>query len=332
MSERLERVNEIIERTFRGEADAEEIQRLTQWRHDSLANERHYRKLVRLLDTARALVPSVPDDTAHARASSIIAERSSVGHRDAARAGGMQTSVRRWAPWSVAAAMVLVAVSAWLTRVRAPDPAWGATDVSTGRSEMATVQLPDGSVVRLAPASRVTFGSATGRREVTLDGRAFFAVARSPGRPFVVRTRLGEATVLGTRFELSTEENDLRLVVVEGRVSLAGQTNRVEVRGGETSGIRHGTAMPPTPVPDADALEQWVGKFLVFHDTPMSQVARDIEHMYGVRVILGDSAVAARTVSGTFTDRSAEQVIAVVCTIVGARCVVEAGKTTIWSQ
>ena len=40
------------------------------------------------------------------------------------------------------------------------------------------------------------------RREVVLEGRAFFAVATDPV-PFVVRTRLGQMTVRGTRFEAS---------------------------------------------------------------------------------------------------------------------------------
>ena len=332
MPERLDRVDEIIERSWRGEATETEAEQLVAWRQQSLANERHYRHVVRILSAARELTGPVPDEGRRPTSAAIIAATERATDIRYARARHVAVFSSRWLPWSVAAAVLVAAIATWFVQSSRPARPWGASDIATGRSEMATLKLPDGSVVRLAPASRIVFGTNSDRREVTLDGRAFFSVARLPGRPFVVRTRHGDATVLGTRFELSSEGEDLRLVVVEGRVSLAASTNRVEVRGGETSGVRHGTAMAPRPVSDAAALERWVGKFLVFNDQLMSEVARDIEKMYGVRIVFGDSAVANRLVRATFTDRTVEDVLADVCTIIDARCVVRAGETVIHGQ
>src|SRR5262249_8427857 len=149
----------------------------------------------------------------------------------------------RWVPWSIAAAAMVAAVLA--ARARRPAAAGDAgtgADVVTGANELATVELRDGSVVRLAPSSRLRLSSTRG---VELSGRAFFAVARMPGRPFIVRTRFGAAQALSTRFEVATRTDDVKLLVVEGRVALSGPSTRVEVAAGETSAVGHGAPSQP---------------------------------------------------------------------------------------
>jgi transmembrane sensor len=232
----------------------------------------------------------------------------------------------RWAPWLVAAAAVLVALlDPWAGA--APGVATPA-EVVTGASELATVKLADGSVVRLAPSSRLQLAVGA-QREVTLEGRAFFAVASVPGEPFRVRTRTATAHVLGTRFELATEDDGVRLLVLEGRVSLDAPQNTVEVSAGEQSGVRDGAASPPTPLADRAAATAWMGRFLVFQATPLRDAAAEIERLYGSRIIVADSALAGATVTATFTDRTAEDVVRVVCSVLGARCVPGEGVVTI---
>jgi transmembrane sensor len=185
---------------------------------------------------------------------------------------------------------------------------------------MTTVQLRDGSVVRLAPASRLVIGNRPDGRDVSLDGRAFFAVARAGGRPFRVRTRLGEARVLGTRFELATGADDLELVVVEGRVALDAPANTVEVRGGQASYVARGTATAPVTLANPDSALRWIGKFVVFQSTPLGDAVREVERSYDIRVLITDAALAQQTVTATFTDRGAAQVMEVLCSVVSARC------------
>ena len=312
MHERLERVDEIIERSVRGEASAVETEGLAAWRRAALANERHYRQLVRLLGAARTFAPA-----ARAVPPSVATILARAPHADESP----RRSALWWTPWVVAVAAALVAAVAIEQRVSGGrQHVWGASDISTGASEMATVQLADGSIVRLAPRSRLRFGNDPSARDVTLDGRAFFVVAKLPDRPFVVHTPLGDARVLGTRFELTTAQDGLRLLVVEGRVALSAASNSVEVRGGEESGVRGDTALRPRAVPNAERMEQWVGRFLAFQATPLPEVAREVERLYGIRLVLADAVIAARTVKASFTDRPADEVIDALCTVVSARC------------
>lgn len=325
-------IDELIDRSLRNELTGEESDRLARWRGESAANEQRYRRTVRLLEIMRREdVSARPAPTVEALLSY---RRTPASGASAASAESRRPSGRARRIWLAAAGIVVVAATSggYLLRHRAEiasgsdRPLADGVGYSTGASEMATVQLSDGSVVRLAPNSKLKFVQRAATREATLEGRAFFAVAKIPTRPFHVHTRLGDATVLGTQFELATEPTELHLLVVSGRVGLAAASNHVEVHGGEVSGVRDGTVAEPTRLPNAAKMGDWVGKFLAFQSTPMREVAREIEETYGVRVVIEDSVIASRTVIGTFTDRDAHDVIDMVCSVVNAHCVTRPGE------
>jgi ferric-dicitrate binding protein FerR (iron transport regulator) len=321
----------LIERAWRTEATPQEIETLAAWRRESIANEQQYRRTIAMLTALRvdrSDAPPMPsmqtilERPREARPAAPARRRRSVGVV-AAAAGFVALALGGYAALRARANPPGVPLSA--------ETASG-VGYSTAALEMATVQLSDGSVVRLAPNSTLRFVETATTREAVLDGRAFFSVAHNPARVFRVRTRLGDATVLGTRFELSTAAQELTLVVVSGRVGLAAGANSVEVRGGEQSGVRNGTALAPAPVPRPETMEEWVGKFLAFRDTPVREAAREIAETYGLRVVIGDSVVANRTVSGTFTDREAKHVLDAVCLAVNARCEARSGEVVITSR
>ena len=312
-------MEDIIERSLLGEASDAELAQLAAWRDASADNEQEYQQLVRLLAVTRRMRLDEATSAAseRPRASDIIA-----------LAAARQRSARplkRLAPWAIAAAASLVA---FVSLARdASVPRGQPMEVVTGASELATVQLGDGSVVRLAPSSRLQLASTGSGREVTIEGRAFFAVQKQRGQPFRVRTRLGTAQVLGTRFELATVGDGLRLLVVEGRVALDAPRNRVEVGAGEQSAVRDGSAAAPTKL--SEAVASWVGKFVVFRATPLREAAREIERVYGIPVTLADSTIGDETVTATLTDKPLAEAIGVLCSVLDARCTVSARGVSI---
>lgn len=310
-------MDEAIIRFLQGHASASEEAELQAWRRAVPENERRYAEICALWSaTARtsrpATLPLRPSATE-------LIEASALRARGPVTAAGTR---RRWiAAALAAAALVLLVLNIPRLRV-APsgEDLFAATELTTGPSEMVTAQLRDGSVVRLAPNSRLRVTPTAHAREVWLEGKAFFAIAKQAGRPFIVRTRAGEALVLGTRFEVSVLETDLRVVVVEGRVALTAADATVEIGAGEMSHVVAGTA---PSLERADGVEpelEWIKGFLVFQDTPLREVAREIERQYGVRVELPDDGLAERTVTASFTDRSVEEVLMVVCRVADARC------------
>jgi ferric-dicitrate binding protein FerR (iron transport regulator) len=313
----------LIERVVRGEASADERAELAAWRRLTPENERHFRRTERLIVAAserrpRGGVPPRPSADALLAAS---AARTAAGR---ARGGA------RWLPWGVAAAASAAALVAVLgVGEWGDDGPWAPAEIVTGATELATVTLGDGTVVRLAPSSRLRM-EPDRPREVSLEGRAFFSVTQmEDGRPFRVRTPDATANVLGTRFELVTDSGGSRLRVVEGRVELGTSVNSVHVVAGEGSEVRDGAATPATRLPDQALAPGWLGSFLVFQATPLRDAARDIERVYGVRVDLEDAALADITVTASFTDRPLDNVVNVVCAVLNARCSTHDGVVTI---
>ncbi|MGH7576103.1 MAG: DUF4880 domain-containing protein, partial [Longimicrobiales bacterium] len=178
--------DDLIERALRGEASEAELAELVGWRRASPEHEQHYRRTERLIAAARTLRadPVAPRPSA----ALIIAGSAAGGMAARALVVARRSRLERAAPWAVAAAAVLVAVLN--LGDRGSPPAGAPAEVVTGSTELATVKLGDGTVIRLAPSSRLQFaGTASpgedGGREVTLDGRAFFVVAKQPAeRPF----------------------------------------------------------------------------------------------------------------------------------------------------
>jgi transmembrane sensor len=324
-------VDDLILAALQDRLSAAEAARLDVWRRASPANDARFRELARvwrLADRADPLLPSTPPPTLDA-----LLARRLPSHTLPAGTPGLARRRR-----ALIAAIGTLAAAAALAVVvlRMPDatrrPAvtrLSAAEFVTDAAEMATTRLDDGSVVRLAPMSRLRVTPVEGRREVWLDGEAYFAVARDESRPFRVHTRAGSVEVLGTRFDLRVEASELRLIVTEGAVALTAGGRRVPVGAGEMAVVAADGIPTVAPARDAQALLAWTRGFLVFQDTPLRQAARELETRYGVRVLLPDSALAARTVTAWFTHQELEQVLDALCRAVQAHCTLRDGVASI---
>lgn len=330
------RINRIILLSLRNEASVRELRELDAWRRASADNERHYRELVRVWeltaggDDGIVVEPPPGVDEIVAGAGAPVP----VQLLPPARLGPRPPSWLR-SRWIRYAAVGAAAVALW-----ALGRGWSSAGGSgrgedrfvTGSAGAATVSLKDGTVVRVAPGSVFTVpNGAGGGRRVRLEGRAFFAVAHDESHPFRIRTPAGDVTVLGTRFDLQARDANLSVIVLEGAVSLSTDGHRVRVRAGEMGRILEGTLLPPVRVPDPVAAMAWRGRFLAFQDTPLNEVAREITQEYGVPVILADTALGRRTVTGWFADRELDDVLRIACAAAAVRCVHEHGVVTITS-
>lgn len=324
--------DDLLARALTGRASETELAEVLAWRRRSAENERRYRTVGRLLGLAsRADRDREPGRAP--TAAEIIAAADEVPNTGA---GGprIARASRAGRVWRVAAlaaaAMILVVLAAsHLMRSNAAPPAGAVQQFVTGPTDQATVVLADGTVVRLAPESRLLIPAGSGPRDVTLVGRAYFAVTHDESRPFTVRTGSGEVRVLGTRFAVDASVEDMRLVVVQGRVAVAGinDDEEVLVTHNQMARVIRGSLLPVVEVPDPTILADWVGIFLAFQDTPLRDAAREIEREYGVTIEISDPALADRTITAWFADWALTDVMEVVCMVANARC--EAGDSII---
>lgn len=337
-----------------GEADESELRELEAWRAASPEHEREFRRLRRLWEAAEEWGlpneedPTVPSarsvieraESRRGAATPIAPERSGSEEELASPAAGptgragesptFETEspgspwLRRTAIGALAAGLValgfgLGAFDGWL------DDRFGPEAVVTGADEVATVTLEDETVVRLAPHSRLEFNRGGAEREVSLSGRAYFAVSEREEDPFVVRLPTGAVEVLGTRFDVRTEDREMQVTVVEGEVRMAAEGGAAHVRQNEMARARDREAPEVEHVDDVFQVIDWLGQFLAFESTPMDNVAEEFQRRFGMQVEILDAELAGRTVTGWFADQTPEEMILSICVAVDARCAIEGG-------
>ena len=111
------------------------------------------------------------------------------------------------------------------------------TQENQGISTLATT-LEDGSVVLLAKETSLLYPKhfIADKREVSLQGNAFFDVAKKQGQPFWIDTEQAKIEVLGTAFSVQSDEHaPFRLSVQRGivKVTLKKGNQECYVKAGE---------------------------------------------------------------------------------------------------
>lgn len=310
--------DEVLFRCLEHKATAAEERAIVAWRRESPANEAHFQQLERLLAITADADEGRLSGTRRLEAAEVLRRAST---RGAQRSSNPWRSIAAIA----AAAVVLLAVALWREvgqRATSMPPRF--REIVTGPNDEVTVSLADGSIVRLAPNSRFQTDSANAH-ELVLDGHAYFAVAKQKHGPLFIRTPGGVVQVVGTRFDLQSTGDQLRLIVVEGLVVLSahGQVSRVSA--GELARVREGVPGPVVEVPKTLPPLDWLGNFLAFQDTPVRDAARDIEREFNVRVQIADSALGARTVTGWFAGWKLDDLLDVICVVANAECTQSGG-------
>ncbi len=305
----------LIARVLAGEASEAERRRLDSWRRQCPSNEREYQEYVRTwrlaaLDEAYGPVPAPPQF-------SEIADRGDRRRGQSLQLIPKTTRMLDSWRWIAAAAMGVLIVAVGAVFLETIDER--GTVFAAGPHQSRTVALDDGSIVRLAPSSRIVV-SADNQRDVELVGRAFFAVVPDSSRPFVVHARAGEVLVLGTRFEVSAGDDSLRIVVVEGRVDVNADGQQVAVSGGEVTYIARGSAPAAPRGSDVWKLLDWPEGLLLFQATPLADVIREIESHFGIPMAIRDRTLATRSVTAWFENETFDEVATTVCQVVGATC------------
>jgi transmembrane sensor len=180
--------------------------------------------------------------------------------------------------------------------------------------------LSDGSYVRLAEGSVLRELEGEGPREVELEGRGFFAVSRDEARPFVVRTGSGDITVLGTRFQVTAEDEETAAIVVEGLVRVSNDAGSAEIPAGHQGTLRRGQEPSAQAAEDVYALLEWSDGILVFQATPLSLVAREVSRHYGRTLDVVGPDLPNRRVTAWFQGESFEAVAEALCMVTEASC------------
>ena len=179
---------------------------------------------------------------------------------------------------------------------------WNA-DYITGTGERQEVRLPDGSIAVLDAESAISLDFSDGSRQVKLlDGRVYFDVVHDSVQPFHVTGQFGDVTVLGTAFEVQTDESQDQVVLQRGKVEvrLLGDP-QIRALLDPSQQVR-ATSASLSEITAADLAQSlaWLEGRIVFYEKPLSEVLASLRRYHAGRVMITDSRVARVNVSGNF--------------------------------
>lgn len=287
---------EWVVRLEAGPLDDAERRELDAWRRRSPAHDRAFNHARRTWAELGALEP---------QAGPIATRAAARGPTDGRRDGGSRGRPGRRLGLGLAASILLAAA---LGAVHALDPvATLRADHTTRVGEVREITLPDGSTAQLDTDTALAIDFAGPERSVTvLDGAAAFTVAsQGDAGPFVVRAAGGSARALGTEFVVRAAGDRARVKVLADRVRVtAGQapdaqskvlsTGQTVDYGGDDGRIGAVRTIDP------GRTATWRTGRLVFDDVPLATAVAEINRYRRGRVVVLDSDLAKRRVSGVF--------------------------------
>lgn len=188
--------------------------------------------------------------------------------------------------------------------------------VSTSVGELKEVALCDGTHVWLNAKSSISYSKEYGKklREISLEGEAFFQVARDTLKPFVVNTRYSITRVLGTSFTVSAYPDERQHVgVVSGKVmvKMPDSSNRSDFRlvQGEQVSLDPATNQSELENIDPEQLMSWKDNVLCFDSQALSEVAAILERKFGNQIRVTDSGLCNRQFTGTFDNETLPHIL-----------------------
>jgi transmembrane sensor len=197
------------------------------------------------------------------------------------------------------AATVAVVVTFWFFMA--------AETVSSRAGDTLAFRLPDDSRVVLHNESSLSYKKYLWRRNVRLEGEAYFEVEKGYG--FRVITRKGDVEVLGTRFLVKEEEHMFTVQCYQGKVK-ASYTDESWILdpGTEFTGTREKTEKKVTEA--VSGYPQFARFSKSFENTPLPEVLAEVEAFFGVNIQL--NGIAGKNFTGTIETGNLENVLLII--------------------
>lgn len=197
----------------------------------------------------------------------------------------------------------------------------------TDRSQV--IYLVDGTKVTLQPGAGIRHAAflQKDKREVYLQGDAFFDVAKDSKRPFFVYSGDLVVHVLGTSFKVSTNKTNgnVTVLVKTGKVAVSSRTDAAHpamilmsdqkaLFDGQKKGLvqLHADKMDRIPEEDLPAVN------FNFEETPVTQIFQTLESAYGVPFHYDQKTFAHVIVTTHLADEPLEEKIKIICAAIGA--------------
>ena len=190
---------------------------------------------------------------------------------------------------------------------------WGLTETVNTANTTLKIKLEDGSYVVLQPNSKIAYPKhfAIDKREVFMEGDAFFKVSKNASRPFLVYNQNLVTQVLGTSFIIKTDKANKQVTVEVKTGKVTVFENNKEITLNNTQQKSNGAIITPNqtctynikeryfitalsenpePVVTEDTVLHKTFSFL-YEDAKLKDVLKTISEAYAIEIVTENDAI-----------------------------------------
>lgn len=263
---------EILHRFFQGVADAEEKKKVRQYLEASQENWNEYLRERKLFDAVQ-----VNRGWSH----SVLQKRPML----------LRRMVKEALKLAAVFAIALGIAYLWKQDASADE---SITSINTLYGQMANVTLPDGTKVWLNSNTHIEFPSvfSEDKREIKIDGEAYFEVVHDAKRAFIVHTPREESVrVLGTKFYVEAYSNseEFETALMEGCVEVNNKSNSLIIAPLERVVLKDGK-MVVEQITDMD-IYRWREGLICFKNKPFMEIIKELEKYYDVKMTISGKEI-----------------------------------------
>lgn len=178
----------------------------------------------------------------------------------------------------------------------------------TPAGQRAQLVLQDGTEVWLNAKSKLVYPAqfVGEERRVTVEGEAFFNVAKNPSKPFIVSTQDVDMKVLGTQFNVYCypDAGYIQTSLLEGSVKVFfpdKENEGVILKPDQQVTVSQGE-MHVSPINLEDHF-LWREGIYAFENEPLIDILKKMELYYDVRIVVKDASLFNDTYTGKFRQR-----------------------------
>jgi len=257
--------------------------------------------------------------------------------------------------WAAACLLALAGIGAWLLYSRPAVPAAPFTQQVASRLVQQDLERTNGTKsnqqVCLVDGSRITLQPGAGirhaiflqkdKREVYLEGNAFFEIAKDADRPFYVYTKDLVVRVLGTSFKVITnkENGDVAVLVETGKVSVFKKTNpgreplilepnQQALYKAQTRDLIGSAADKKELAIDMRPIAPAIP--FSFEEIPVVEIFKKLESAYGIPLHFDEKTFSACAITTSLADETFEEKLTIICEAIGAKYKID--KQGVWIE
>ncbi len=303
------KINHIIARVLSGESTSEDILSLSEWLNDNENNREEFRRLKNYWDADVAFKQSITP--------TFSAEKLLQQIKVQDRHNRKRQSWESYVPLIAAVTLLFIFSTAFFfyyTNNHVSEYYTLLTD-----EHKSNFTLEDGTVITLNKNSRLSYSDKYGKnkRDVKLEGEAYFEVAKNPEKPFQVEMNGASIIVLGTHFNVKadSDSDDITATLVEGSIRFEGAKQNIVMTPNQQLTFSRSTNKVGIKHVDTDTFTSWKDGLLKYKSIPFIELIEELKNTYKVDIEIDNEELKKPTVtvSGTFSkEQSIEQILKVI--------------------